>query len=825
MLRYTALHNLTTLFILLQTTAVFAVSPAPQEMEERDIWVAAKFEGALREAAWNPGMVILNNFDPVQRNTHSGSPLKIKDTVFKRGLFCHAPSKIVVQLPSPGKAFTAKAGIMLSSGSAGSVRFSVAVGDKRVFQSDIRRGGMEALPVDVELNGANSIILEIDDGGNGIALDQSAWVDAKITLENGKVVWLDELEIVSLGPRYDRDPFFSFSYNGKPSPEFLQDWKLQRSTRDLDAHRKEYSLTYRDPQTNLVVRCVGVVWKNYPTVEWTVYFKNEGDQDTPLLESIQSLDTNFSRNPSGEFVLHHHIGDKASIDSFAPLQTSLVPGTTKSFAPTGGRPTNFEWPYYALERPAEKKGMILAIGWPGQWASQFLRDAETGLRIVAGQELTRLKLHPGEEIRTPLIVLQFFQGQRYRAQNIWRRWMFEHNFPKDHGKPLSVKHGAACVWNYGFQCTQKGDIEFINTFADKGIELSYWWMDAGWYPSDGNWGKVGTWEPDPVRFPDGLKAVTDAAHVKGQEVIVWFEVERVAADTWITKNHPEWVHGGAGGGLLKLDDPEVVEWVTDHVDKMIKEEGIDLFRVDFNMDPLPYWRKNDTADRQGMTEIRYIKGHLAFWDELQRRHPGMLIDSCASGGRRDDLETMRRALPLLRTDLENNPEAYQCATYGFCPWLPYSDCPNWENFETYHFRSSMAPFLQCNWDIRKDDFPLEKAHARIKEWRSVADYYMGDFWPLTAYSTNNQSWMAWQFDQPERSGGIIQAFRRDDCPFLSAQFLLQNLDPDARYVVKDYDEEQPVEKTGRELMEQGLVVTIAEKPGAALITYKKVTGR
>ncbi|MCH2597709.1 MAG: GH36 C-terminal domain-containing protein, partial [Pirellulales bacterium] len=97
--------------------------------------------------------------------------------------------------------------------------------------------------------------------------------------------------------------------------------------------------------------------------------------------------------------------------------------------------------------------------------------------------------------------------------------------------------------------------------------------------------------------------------------------------------------------------------------------------------------------------------------------------------------------------------------------------------------------------------------------------------PLTAYSTNNQSWMAWQFDQPDRSGGMIQAFRRDDCPFLSAQLLLQNLDPDARYVVNDYDEEQPVEKTGRELMEQGLVVTIAEKPGAALITYKKVTGR
>ena len=137
-------------------------------------------------------------------------------------------------------------------------------------------------------------------------------------------------------------------------------------------------------------------------------------------------------------------------------------------------------------------------------------------------------------------------------------------------------------------------------------------------------------EADKKHFPGGLKAVTEHCHEKGCEVIVWFEVERVSPDTWITKNHPEWVHGDAGGGLLKMDEPEVVQWVTDHIDKMISEEGIDLYRSDFNIDPLAYWRGNDTEDRQGITEIQYIEGYLSYWDELRRRHPGMLIDSCAS---------------------------------------------------------------------------------------------------------------------------------------------------------------------------------------------------
>jgi len=633
------------------------------------------------------------------------------------------------------------------------------------------------------------------------------------------------------------EPPFSFIYGGQYSGELLKTWALERTEKKVDEYRTQHTLTYTDSKTGLEVRCVGVVWKDYPTVEWTVYFKNEGATDTPILKSIQAIDTIFERSSQGEFVLHHHIGDKCTIDSFAPVQTTLGPNVSKKFVPAGGRPTNGQWPYYNLELPDEREGVIIVIGWPGQWASQFIRDSGVSLRVIGGQELTHFKLHPGEEIRTPLIVLQFYQGDWIRAQNIWRRWMFAHNFPKDHGKPLSPKLGAASVQFYGFNCNQIGDIEFIDRFCEEGIQLSYWWMDAGWYENDGaGWGKVGTWEADKKRFPGGLKAVTDHCHANGIEVIVWVEVERVSPDTWITKNHPEWVHGGAGGGLLKMDEPEVVQWVSDHIDKMISEEGIDLYRSDFNIDPLAYWRGNDfvspegiypletetAEDRQGITEIRYIKGYLSYWDELRRRHPGMLIDSCASGGRRDDLETMRRAIPILPTDLENNPEAYQCCTYGFGLWLPFFDSTNYEKFDNYYFRSTISPFLQCNWDVRKDDFDAKQAKKCLNQWRSAADYYFGDFWPLSDYSITNNVWMAWQFDRPDLAEGLIQAFRRPDCPDVSAQYKLQALESDALYIVSDLDTDQPKQMTGRELMEDGLVITISQQPGAALITYKKV---
>ena len=63
---------------------------------------------------------------------------------------------------------------------------------------------------------------------------------------------------------------------------------------------------------------------------------------------------------------------------------------------------------------------------------------------------------------------------------------------------------------------------------------------------------------------------------------------------------------------------------------MICEQGIDLYRQDFNMEPLGFWRNNDPPDRQGITEIRHVEGFLAYWDELRRRHPEMPIDTCAA---------------------------------------------------------------------------------------------------------------------------------------------------------------------------------------------------
>jgi alpha-galactosidase len=240
------------------------------------------------------------------------------------------------------------------------------------------------------------------------------------------------------------------------------------------------------------------------------------------------------------------------------------------------------------------------------------------------------------------------------------------------------------------------------------------------------------------------------------------------------------------------------------------------------MDPLDYWRKNDAPDRQGITEIRHVEGYLAYWDELRRRHPDMPIDSCASGGRRNDLETLRRAVPLLRSDYRFEPVGTQGHTYGISFWIPYygTGVPDTND---YVVRSHWCPWLGIGRrEPRKPGLDWTEYHRMVADWRKAADYFLGDYWPLTDYSLDNTAWMAWQFDRPDLGEGLIQAFRRAESPYQSTRLKLRGLDPDAQYVLTDLDTANTRQLRGRELQDRGIALTVPKQPGAAVILYKKV---
>ena len=208
----------------------------------------------------------------------------------------------------------------------------------------------------------------------------------------------------------------------------------------------------------------------------------------------------------------------------------------------------------------------------------------------------------------------------------------------------------------------------------------------------------------------------------------------------------------------------------------------------------------------------------------------MLIDSCASGGRRNDLETLRRAVPLLRSDyqaFDGNPAfapGNQGHTYGLSSWIPYYGQGVYysERHFVYSARSYLSPAFGVACDVRKPGADWALIRRVAEQWRQVAPCFLGDFYPLTPYHLNDDVWMAWQFDLPERGEGMVQAFRRDNSPYEVCRLKLCGLDPEARYRVTDLDASAPKEVVGRDLMQTGFPVSLPDRSSAALLRYERL---
>jgi alpha-galactosidase len=661
-------------------------------------------------------------------------------------------------------------------------------------------------------------------------------------------------------------PPFSFTYGGKSSHDFLPEWQVLETSKVLDAKRTEYMTTYIDPVTKLSVRCVTVEYNDFPVIEWTLHFKNTGSTNTPIIENIQPLNVHmdqkyFYKNTIDQHsqknaLLHYNIGSPTSNEDFRPLCKELTPGNKERITTSGGRSCNKHMPYFNLEWG--ESGVIMVIGWPGQWAAEFARTNDNRIHLSAGQENTSFKLYPEEEVRSPLIALQFYHGNLVRGQNIWRRWMVAFNMPKPGGElPKPIISAMAILYSVPMGITNAlADKIFIDTYEAKKIPLDCWWIDAGWYmcdfpenedqsnkeyptgmgPGEPSWPNTGTWQADPHRFPHGVQAVNRHAHVMNLKTILWFEPERVRLGLKLAEEHPEWLLSAPpnpvdqkyhnNDRLLDLGNLDALKWITNLLDKFIARDEIDIYREDFNMDPLCFWRSNEKKDRKGILEIKHVTNHLALWDELLRRHPDLLIDNCASGGKRLDLESIRRSISLWRSDYVGTmygadaTEANQCITYGLASWIPYFGSGVYGILNEYSFRSYMGSSFVLDCDPRSDYFDAKLCRKLFKQFKNTAKYYLGDYYPLTDYSLENDVWMAWQFNCPETGEGMIQAFRRKNNSCEDNVFILHGLNTESIYSVTDIDSEVEQQVSGESLMKKGVSVKISHKPGASVIIYK-----
>jgi alpha-galactosidase len=657
---------------------------------------------------------------------------------------------------------------------------------------------------------------------------------------------------------------FSFVYDRQPSVELLKTWTRTTANRQLDGNRMEHTLAWSDPKTGLQLRLAVAEYTGSPVVEWTAYFRNNGKADTPILEDIQALDTSVELTGSGISIVLYSRG-AGGMDCYALQKKPLNQLEAFSLSSGGGSKTVDTIPFFDIMSGG--RGVIGAMGWPGTWVISFARPAEGEVMVRAGMARTHLALHPGEEIRTPQILLLPWQGDDLDAHNVLRRHILQYHTPHYDGKPvvLPVSHGG-----WGGMKTSTA-LHLIEQISNEKLGFENFWMDAGWYGKDRpvdefqvfhreDWFLyAGDWRINKIPHPDGFKPISDAAHAQGMKFLLWFEPERAVVEAPLTTQHPEWFIGEEGvnfGGndalpfvkyrLFDFGNPLAREFMTNFMSEFITQQGIDIFRQDCNFGPAGFWARADGSDRQGMTEIRYVEGLLQFWDELRARHPKLILDIVQRG----DLESISRGVDLTRADYPVSPDAdpigNQMSTEGLAYWRPhFGTVLMTKARNTYHFRSGFAPgfgFALFNVAGTQEqvgsfippDFPFDWMRTMVSQFKRARPYYYSDYYPLLPCSSDSDcipaaaersagfEWAAWQFNRPTEGDGMVQAFRRDKNDEESRDLRLRGLDPAATYEVTNVDAGAPITASGKDLMQLGLHVEIPQKPGAALIFYKKV---
>ncbi|MHB1457460.1 MAG: glycoside hydrolase family 36 protein [Armatimonadota bacterium] len=651
---------------------------------------------------------------------------------------------------------------------------------------------------------------------------------------------------------------FSFVYGGKSSTEIVGNWTRSVFEQELDSTKYQRVLTLTDPASGLEVKAIVTIYMDTPGVDWIIHIRNTSDIDTPVIEQVKAVDSVVSADNTNMPILHlmrgTGPGNAASTDDFLPLTHDLPRGMRIDIAPSDGRSSDGVAPFMNLQW--DGGGVITAIGWTGQWCASIEHSISGKLCLQAGMEQMHLRLLPGETIRSPRILqLRWFGDDHLISYNLFRRTMFSHIIPKIDGKPVTppIAHMATYFEEGMLQKnTESGVLSCIQPMEELGFEAV--WIDACWMRryGMGDYGFPIERVEDRVRFPHGLKPIGDAAHEAGMKFILWFAPEDVLPGTYLIDEHPDWIifpgiqeeapgRNEYGYGMLDLSIPEAREFMTAYLKAVIREYGMDCLRVDRGWfgGPLPCWRikDGDDPDRIGISEIRAVEGLYKMWDDILVEFPHLFIDNCSGGGRRIDLETCARSIPLWATDYttwailpdKRTDDDYnkvsiqnQVMSAGLSRYLPM-----WSTGEMgvnpYWFRSAFTAGIPFCEDIRADDFPKAQLAAAIFEGKHIRKYFFGDFYPISPVTTHDGDWCVVQYYRPEDNDGMLFAFRRHESPDADYVCCLYEIDANAEYEVTywyTFEEAESFMMPGEKLRD--LELNISERPGSVLVEYRKI---
>jgi alpha-galactosidase len=412
----------------------------------------------------------------------------------------------------------------------------------------------------------------------------------------------------------------------------------------------------------------------------------------------------------------------------SPVHTAWQPGVRMREARTGR--SGHEHPPFAWfpdEGTTETQGEVraFAYGWSGghRMAAEELPDGRRQIQFGhAGGSWTA----PATRFATaPLYVAWSDEGLNGVARCFQRRVRAL--------SPAAPRPVHYCCWEAVYF---DHDLETLAGIAEKAAALGVerFVLDDGWFGGetrgrDDDTTSLGDWGIDRRKWPSGLQPLIDRVHALGMTFGLWVEPEMVSPESDLFRAHPDWALGpadqilGRSQMVLDLGNPDVVAHLFAALDAILSAHAIDYLKWDHNR-LLP------------LVDAAQTEGAYALLDRLRAAHPGVSIESCASGGGRIDWGILRRTT---RVWLSDSNDALERARMQRDAALILPACLTGSHVGPRHshtsgrslpmsFRARVAAARHMGLELDPAEITPEEAEvlrAVIAWWKANRDWLMG----------------------------------------------------------------------------------------------------
>jgi alpha-galactosidase len=245
--------------------------------------------------------------------------------------------------------------------------------------------------------------------------------------------------------------------------------------------------------------------------------------------------------------------------------------------------------------------------------------------------------------------------------------------------------------------------------------------------------------------------------------------------------------------------------------------------------------------REGINESKYVEAHYRLWDDIIKITLSIggcgFVDSCASGGGRNDIESMRRAVPILRSDADRTTTSMRLSmSASFNKWLPFSGAFASEKAldkdmlgatDVYVSRASYLPILNIAGKFYfAEQREIDEKLFAIREWNEIKRFLTCDFYVHTPWHlpTDTTGFSAFSYFDSSADEGIILAFRREDCRESKLRIKLPYAKEAESVLLCDADTGEQSRYSDLEAAEKGITLSF-DKPRSARLIKVKVNSK